>query len=445
MKNEITLEDVLACREKRAKLQIKLTQAYRCPLISFTMNIAGPVKTSPLIRRAFYLGLQMLEDKLTGKSILYKKTEEANTGYEALYAVSENAQDIKKICVSIEESLSIGRLFDMDVIDQNGTKLDRNSTRGCIVCGAPGRACAATRSHSVKQLQAKTKELLEDFFLDFDKEQVGALAYQCLIDEVQTTPKPGLVDQNNTGSHIDMDLESFLKSASVLSPYFKNCFSIGNKTASENRSVTFIQLKTAGILAEDAMYRATDGVNTHKGMIYSLGLLCGAIGRLWLPERPFATTDQIFTEASLLAQDAAHADFAHANGKTAGERLYLQHKITGIRGQVCDGFPAVRDLSLPIFQNALTQGLNRNQAGVLTLLHLIARVEDTNLYHRGGESGAVFAKEYAKQLLSRNPLPSEEEVLAMDRAFIIRNLSPGGCADLLALTYFVNSLSKERL
>jgi len=73
MKNEITLEDVLACREKRAKLQIKLTQAYRCPLISFTMNIAGPVKTSPLIRRAFYLGLQMLEDKLTGKSILYKK------------------------------------------------------------------------------------------------------------------------------------------------------------------------------------------------------------------------------------------------------------------------------------------------------------------------------------------------------------------------------------
>ena len=105
----------------------------------------------------------------------------------------------------------------------------------------------------------------------------------------------------------------------------------------------------------------------------------------------------------------------------------------------------LRELSLPIFQNALSGGLDRNRAGVLTLLHLIAHVEDTNLYHRGGQSGAAFAKEYAKRLLSQETLPSEEEVLAMDREFIMRNLSPGGCADLLALTYFVDSLSMVRV
>jgi holo-ACP synthase/triphosphoribosyl-dephospho-CoA synthase len=180
-------------------------------------------------------------------------------------------------------------------------------------------------------------------------------------------------------------------------------------------------------------------------MIYSLGLLCGAIGRLWLPHRPFAQSEEIFKEASLIAEDAAKADLAHADGKTAGERLYLKYKITGIRGQACDGFPAVRDLALPIFKSALDMGLDRNRAGVLTLLHLIARVEDTNLYHRGGKEGAAFAKQYAKELLSKDSLPSEAEVLAMDQAFILRNLSPGGCADLLALTYFLDSLSKERV
>ena len=104
--------------------------------------------------------------------------------------------------------------------------------------------------------------------------------------------------------------------------------------------------------------------------------------------------------------------------------------------------PALRELALPVFQKALEKGLTRNEAGVLTLLHLIAQVEDTNLYHRGGESGAAFAKDYARRLLWQNRLPKEEELLAMDREFIKRNLSPGGCADLLALTYFVSSLSK---
>ncbi|MBE6672859.1 MAG: triphosphoribosyl-dephospho-CoA synthase CitG [Ruminococcaceae bacterium] len=445
MMNEITLEEVLACRERRASLQLKTLQTYNVPIISFTMNIAGPVKVSSLTQRAFAFGMRTLEQTLPQDSVLFKQETKENTGFEAMYAVLADAKELKEICVSIEESLPIGRLFDMDVIDRDGSKLDRKDTRGCLICGAPGRACAAARSHSVQQLQAKTKELLEDFFWDFDKEHVGALAYQSLIDEVKTTPKPGLVDQNNTGSHTDMDMECFLKSASALTPYFKNCFAIGYKSASDDRATAFTQLKAAGISAEETMYRATNGVNTHKGMIYSLGIICGAIGRLWLPHRPFAATEEIFAEASLLAKDAVRDDFAHADGSTAGQRLYLQHRITGIRGQVCDGFPAVRELSLPIFQNALSGGLDRNRAGVLTLLHLIAHVEDTNLYHRGGQSGAAFAKEYAKRLLSQETLPSEEEVLAMDREFIMRNLSPGGCADLLALTYFVDSLSMVRV
>lgn len=445
MMNEITLTDVLNCREARAKLQGELLKTYGVPLISFTMNIAGPVKISSLIRRAFYFGIRALEEQLDKNAIIYKKVDEAKTGYEALYAYAADARDIKNICMSLEESLSIGRLFDMDVIDRDGTKPQRGATRGCIVCGAPGRACAAARVHSVTEIQAKTTQIMESFFKKQDSEKIGELAYRCLVDEVQTTPKPGLVDLSNTGSHSDMNLESFLKSAAVLRPYFQNCFLIGCNSAAASPQECFGQLKSAGILAEEAMFDATGGVNTHKGMIYSLGIVCGAIGRLWKAECPFADTEQIFSEAALLARDAAKADFQNPDGKTAGTRLYIERKITGIRGQVCEGFPAVRDLALPILQNALKQGATRNDAGILALLHLITKVEDTNLYHRGGEEGVRYAKDYAKKLCNLQRLPTKEEVAKMDTEFIQRKLSPGGCADLLAITYFFESLSRERV
>ena len=441
--NEITLEEILASREERARLQSELLQTYKVPLISFTMNIAGPIKTSELIRRVFYCGIGMLEDRIEKTSILFKKVDESKTGYRALYAVLGNTCDIKNICVSIEDGTPVGRLFDMDVIDTDGKKLDRSSARGCIVCDAPGRFCAATRAHTIDVIWAKTEEIIKTFFLEYDSERVAYLAYASLMEEVRTTPKPGLVDLNNTGSHTDMDIQSFYKSAETLRPYFKKCFLIGAETATQKATDAFEKLRSSGVLAEGDMYRATNGVNTHKGMIYSLGILCGAIGRLWQADEPFAQTERIFIEASMLAHDAAMADLASADGKTAGSKLYKERKITGIRGEAANGFPSVSGISLPILQNAVRQGIDRNGAGILALLYLIANVEDTNLYSRGGESGAIYAREYAKKLIALNRVPTENEVRAMDAEFIKRNLSPGGCADLLAITYFIDALAHE--
>lgn len=437
---EVTLAEMLIARDERARLQKELIEAYRSPLVSFTMNIAGPVKDTPAIQRAFRFGLSALLDTLSHECVLFSKAHSSVTGSEAMLAVELDARALKKICTNIEESSRLGRLFDMDVIDTNGRKLEREAERDCIVCGKSGRACAAGRLHSVEELQAVTSRIITEHFESTDREMFASLAVESLIKEVETTPKPGLVDRRNNGSHSDMDIRTFKKSANALKPYFCRCVEIGRATAELDPSETFEALRTAGLLAEKSMYEATGGVNTHKGAIYSMGVLLGALGRLWRVEAPVPELSLILSESTALVKSSVLSDLERANGFTAGERLYIERGLKGIRGEVASGFESVVNISLPAYESALKNGSCENDAGVIALLHLISQIEDTNLYHRGGESGAELAKAYAKRLLDGSPSLSEVE--KMDDAFIERNLSPGGCADLLAITYFLHSFKK---
>ena len=440
---QVTLRQVLQAREDRVRLQQQFLRDYRCPLICFTMNIAGPVKNSPLIQRGFQEGLRALEMQLPPNSVKKLRVDSTVTGCQAIYAVNRDASELKKICIAIEEGTPLGRLFDMDVLDTDGTKLERSNLRGCFVCGAAGRVCAAGRIHSVPQLQAVTTQILRDYFMQADIKRVASVAVQSLIDEVHTTPKPGLVDRRNCGSHQDMDLSTFTASAMALQPYFAECVKIGQNTANDSPESCFSQLRQAGLAAEKAMYQATGGVNTHKGAVYIMGLVCGSIGRLWAPETPIAENAAIVAECARIVSNSVDSDLASADNSTAGFRLYRQYGIKGIRGEAAAGLPSVMHIGLPAYQDGLCKGLSPNDAGAVALLHLIAKVEDTNLYHRGGYAGAVWAAEAAQNLLSASLSPTMASIEQLDDAFIARNLSAGGCADLLAVTYFLHSLHSQ--
>lgn len=446
---EITLFQILEARERRAAAQQELLRRYEKPLICFTMNIPGPIKHTPLIARGFSLGNALLQHTVETQnvSVLHRHISEADTGCEAFYIVDAPAETLKRICTQIEDGYPVGRLFDMDVLDTDGKKLTRDivggKSRNCIVCGAPGAGCASRRVHSVPELQAAANRLLTHHFAEADAQHYADLVTQSLLEEVHTTPKPGLVDLRNTGSHRDMDVNTFEISAHALTPYFLECVHIGQQTTDLPPAQTFPLLRKAGLEAEKLMYAATGGVNTHKGAIYSMGILCGALGRLWAPEGTVFSLPHLLTQCALLVADSVAVDFAQNAGDTAGMRLYNQKGLTGIRGEVAAGFPSVQSISLPAFQAALSQGLDHNDAGAVALLHLIAKVEDTNLYHRGGESGTKFAKQCAAVLLSGD-LPTMAQITSLDDAFIEKNLSPGGCADLLAITYFLDHLETEQ-
>lgn len=436
----VLLAEILKARESRAARQQALLREFCCPVVCFTMNIAGPVKTSPLIRRAFDTGLAALEAALGEYTIHSREIIHEPTGDEAIFCVDAEDSLLKTICTVIEEGSPMGRLFDMDVIGTEGKKLERSWERGCLVCGKLGRSCAAGRLHSVAQLQEATQQLITSHFDDADARLISEKAVNALLEEVHTTPKPGLVDQRNNGSHTDMDVPLFVASANALRPYFARCASIGQATADLPAATAFPLLREAGLAAEEAMFAATDGVNTHKGAIYTMGVLCAAIARLWHKGEIRPAADTVLSLCSEIAGAAAEADLAHSAAETAGLRLYRKLGIRGIRGEMADGLPSVSKIALPVFREILTHGYSRNDAGAVTLLHLIACVQDTNLYRRGGTAGAVFAADAACTLLKQHTFPPREKIEALDDAFIARRLSPGGCADLLAATYFLDVL-----
>lgn len=446
MGQEVTLAEVLEARENRVLRQDALLEKYGLPVISFTLNIAGPVKDSPLIQRSFRAGQEQLEAGFRAAKLPVLSRQEllAPTGCEALYAVDGTAREVKALCASIEDGSSLGRLFDMDVLAPDGRKLDREEVggdpRNCIVCGAAGKGCASRRVHSVEALQKATLRIMEEHFAAADRETIAALATKALTEEVCVTPKPGLVDRVNNGSHQDMDLFTFLASAAALAPYWSRCVRIGQDTAKSPPADTFQALRRAGQNAERAMFAATGGINTHKGAVFTLGTICGAVGRLWRADAPCRDSKAILKECSAMAAAAVEADFTALRDETAhtvGQKLYLQQGLTGVRGEAAKGFPSITEVALPAFRKALDSGRSRNDAGAVALLYLIAGVTDTNMLARGGRSAARKAAEDCARLLERRPLPEMEDIADLDRVFIQQNLSPGGCADLLSATLFL--------
>ena len=440
---EATLQEILDSREKRAKTQKELLEKYQKPLVCFTMNIPGPVKMDRDIAIGFAMGERLLKNAVQ-QQLVFSAAHTPNTGAEGFYVVDMDAKQLKKLVLEIEEIDPIGRLFDMDVIDITGKKVSREDVgyprRKCLLCDEDAVVCASRRTHSLEKLRHTTGFLLYITARKWMCEYIGTWAYYALTQELSTTPKPGLVDRNNAGAHKDMTPRHFFASADALRPFFNRFAEQGFLTRDSAATETFSVIRSLGKEAEQAMLQATGGVNTHKGAIFSLGILCAAAGRLG-PEG--WNMEALLTEAAAMTQGLVETDFAGITvetAKTAGERLFANYGVTGVRGQAEAGFPAVRNIGMPMFQKALQDGQSLNNAGCIALLHMLATVEDTNLIHRGGMETAQTMQQKVAAILEAEPYPARETLLELDKAFIEKNLSPGGTADLLAIVYFLHYL-----
>lgn len=402
----VTLEDILHARDGRADAQRRLLHSHRLPLVSFTMNIAGPVKSAPLIELAFDAGLEALYDAL-GQPAAAEIIRPA-TGCEALLVYDRPAAELKAACLTLETAAPVGRLYDLDVLDTDGGKLSRPEPRTCLICGGPVTVCSRSRAHGLDAIVGRTNEILADFAAGY----LAGLAAKALEQEVRLTPKPGLVDERNNGAHNDMDLPLFLRSIDALTPWFRRI------TALSLSGADAAALQAAGLGAEAAMFRATGGVNTHKGALFSFSVLLAALGRC------LAEGGDVFAHAAALTAELTPPQ------NTNGSAVALRHQVGGARAEALAGFPTARKAA----------ELLQTHDPLTALLWLMAHTEDTNLYHRSGAEGAALVKEQAAAILAVPPEQRAALALAMDDTLIDRWLSPGGSADLLALAIFLRSL-----
>ena len=429
MNRPVTVADMLAARDARVARQADFRQRYGVALVSFTMNIAGEIKVDEAIRRAFIEGIRCIRRELARMSapVLAYAERTPFTGCEALWAVDMDAALLKARMQQIEESCDLGRLFDIDVIDADGSHLSRHTERPCLICGGPVRACARSRTHSADELFHKAREIIDDHFREAFSCRIGEMAQKALLFEALTTPKPGLVDCQNSGAHRDMDLFSFASSACVLRPYFEVCVRIGMDGADPAR------LQYAGMQAEDAMLAAA-GANTHKGAIFALGILCCAIGGCG----EGSGLDAILTKAAELGEFFLRQMTGSDKAVTGGETQFRQYGLTGARGEAASGFRSVRDIGLPALEAALAQGASLQQAGKSALLALMAHVMDSNIIRRAGMDAQRWVMAEAARLQQGF---SDADLSALDAEMIRRNISPGGSADLLAVTLFLHFVS----
>lgn len=262
---------------------------------------------------------------------------------------------------------------------------------------------------------------------------VWALAATALRLELNLTPKPGLVDMANNGSHSDMDHALFLRSIDAIAPWFRIFEKSGFEHAIKPACEQLRLLRPAGMACEQAMFEATGGVNTHKGGIFSLGLICFAAGRLRGQNRLVCAESVCQQVAEICKGLVARELASRTHATTAGEKQYQQFGLTGARGEVELGFPTVRQHVLPYWYQE--SGERRFHHA---LLRLMAINPDSNLVSRGGIDGLCYVQDYAQALLKNGwDIGRLQE---MDKALMSRNLSPGGSADLLAVSYVLATL-----
>ncbi len=270
--------------------------------------------------------------------------------------------------------------------------------------------------------------------------KIEKLAYEALIKEVLLTPKPGLVDKNNNGSHTDMNIETFYDSSSVIKPFVKRFYDCGKEALHVEPKILFQSLKEIGKECEKEMFLATKGVNTHKGIVFSFAVVCGAIGRLRAKYGTFGYK-KLQDEIKDICVDLVKRDLLEgAKCNTSGGRLFRDTKQAGIRDEAQKGYPSIFQHSLPFYieQERL---LGEQTALKLTLLFIMSMATDSNIYARGGVGAMEFVRFESYKILHQTDIEElDKKLIKFDKEMIRRNLSPGGSADLLCLTWFLAKL-----
>lgn len=259
--------------------------------------------------------------------------------------------------------------------------------------------------------------------------KVSKLAVESLIEEVELTPKPGLVDQNDSGSHKDLSLKMMRDSAICLEETFYEIAKISyHRLPSQKLREDIAAIGRDG---EQIMFEVTNGVNTHKGAIWALGLLISAIssgaGQL--------SSENILETAGQIA--SFNDRFNQLMSITNGKRVKKKYNVRGAKEQAEKGFPHILMYAIPALNEARELNMSENDAKNYVLLSLIANLDDTCILHRGGMTGLLFAKKSAMNIAKSKQM---NEITTINDDFIERNISPGGSADLLAATIFLDSI-----
>lgn len=457
---QVDIPAVLMNRDRRVAVQNQLlTASPEATIVAAKLNIPGPIKNNAKIQAFFTTELECFEARLLERGLTFLVKKEwlpAPTGPERFYLIFAPGQVVKRITTEFEESTAFRRLFDLDVLIQtNGQAHSLSRTeigspvRTCLICGRPAKECGRARAHTVNELQAKVAELINSANQQAQNQQLVKRlvtnGLRALTYEVVTWPKPGLVDPVEHAAHPDMDAYLFMDSSITLRTYLEQCAQAGINFTGNQPELLFNEIRRFGIAAEQAMFAITKGVNTHKGAIFSLGILTAAYATTMVNQGSI-TDEKLRLTIRKMLQNLVKKDFTNLKQKatlTAGEKEYLKYGVTGIRGEAMTAYPTVFEHGLPAFRQA--NGA-LNERILTTFVNLALHTEDTTLIKRAGtptilkEKDRLFSE---LQKLGVSTPAGMKRLQEIQADYAKRHLSLGGTADLLIITIFLGLMEEK--
>lgn len=441
---------ILDAKEKRTALKIEFA-GKGLNSLTLTLNIPGIPKSNELINEFFRNTLKELKNYLIAhrvKVLFHNEiivTDHAGDFYLLPFEDGNfiSPEKMKEITENFEKKHKLGRLIDIDIFCRNKGHLSSKFDKFCYFCGKHSAiSCMRNKRHSYSEIRLKIfsdiQKYLDQKKADEFTYKISALALRSILYEVSLSPKPGLVDFSSSGAHKDMNYYSFLNSSSALSAYFRS-FCLAGFQFSGNWKNALPTIRKIGLEAEKAMFESTNGANTQKGIIFLFGISLFAYSYLFAHKK-ILSKDNFRTTIKKICKNivANELNAVKNNDATHGEHVFDKFGNAGIRQEAENAFPVIFETAVPFLSSKLKTNTFNNQKVITellktALLKIMSVNNDSNILYRSNLITLEKIKKLAQQAVDDYKLYDKLCTYCLEH-----NISPGGSADLLALSLFIH-------
>ena len=421
------MNKILEAREQRANHIEELMKEYKFKtVIVLKKNIMGTQKNPPQMMFICKYFNRIVLSRFEKKLITYGQVPSADGDY-CFYVVDEVGALVKERTIEIEEINSLGRLIDIDVYNQRS--ISRRDLacemRKCLICDDFAHVCARNKTHSEEELFKEVTRIIQEFLL----ENLTNITIKAIYSELELYPKFGLVSHRDSGCHTDMDYETFVKSAFAIKKAIQEYIEEGFEDVINPQ-----KLQRIGLRAEEKMFKATNGVNTHKGLIFLLGVFLPAgIKAITQSENLAFLTNQVQAISSSIIGDYYEV-ISQKTELSNSDVIFIKHGIKGVRGEALNGLQLI--YNIPTINNQSDDIDNHDY-----LFHLMSELDDTTIIHKNNIETLEQVKKDMSDVLSKGGyLNNSILVKQLSDEYKAKNISPGGSADMLVIKIIYESL-----
>ena len=421
--------DFLETRDRRQQQLDRVLRGTKlgsaAAILTISTNIPGADKHRPGVARLLRNTLRALEDAV-GLKVLF--TQRDLLGSFCIGRCNLAANDAKLAAVAIESASPSARLVDVDVYHASGLQVDRAALglppRACLLCSEPARECILVRRHSAPELLERVDVLLRPLMPSPTRivpETLAANLRLGALRELDLTPKPGLVDRRDNGSHPDLSYADMRASVELLPRYFDDILSCHRR---QRPMQDFVQ---AGIAAENRMQQQIHS-NAHKGFIFLSGLVLTAACRC---------DGQVGHLRQAISEVAAGFFGEFGSQDSHGAHVRRSYGVGGLRAEAEQGLPSIFQHGWPKYREALEASWDPDHASFYVMAILMQQVEDTTAIHRCGLEGLQRLRQDGARLqtILEGQQSPEFMLTTLNSEYRRTGLTMGGVADCIALIF----------